>query len=49
MGVDPRKSDQFVRGLSRLPHGTGKRLSIAVFADGVQAQKAQEMSKPYKP
>eukprot|EP00210_Caulerpa_lentillifera_P001220 g1176.t1 len=44
LGVDPKKSDQFVRGVSRLPHGTGKRVTIAVFADGVQAEKARKLN-----
>ena len=34
LGVDPRKSDQVVRGSTVLPHGTGKQVRVAVFADG---------------
>ena len=34
LGVDPRKSDQNVRGASVLPHGTGKTVRVAVFAQG---------------
>lgn len=37
-GIDPKKTDQIVRGTCVLPHGTGKQLRIAVFA-GVAAQK----------
>ncbi|KAK9836408.1 hypothetical protein WJX84_005270 [Apatococcus fuscideae] len=40
MGLDPRRSDQQVRGVVSLPHGTGKRLSVAVFAEGEQAEAA---------
>ena len=32
LGVDPRKSDQVVRGATTLPHGTGKEVRVAVFA-----------------
>ena len=34
LGVDPRKSDQVVRGATSLPHGSGKTVRIAVFAQG---------------
>ena len=34
LGVDPRKSDQVVRGATTLPHGTGKSVRVAVFAQG---------------
>lgn len=40
LGVDPRKSDQVVRGATTLPHGTGKTVRIAVFAQGENAEKA---------
>jgi large subunit ribosomal protein L1 len=40
LGVDPRKSDQVVRGATTLPHGTGKAIRIAVFAQGENAEKA---------
>ncbi len=42
LGVDPRKSDQVVRGATVLPHGTGKSVRVAVFAQGEQADKARE-------
>jgi large subunit ribosomal protein L1 len=41
LGVDPRKSDQAVRGATTLPHGTGKDVRIAVFAQGENAEKAK--------
>lgn len=42
LGVDPRKSDQVVRGSSVLPNGTGKTVRVAVFAQGAQAEAAKE-------
>ncbi len=42
LSVDPRRGDQFVRGLSVLPHGTGRAPRIAVFAEGHHAQAARE-------
>ena len=41
LGVDPRKSDQVVRGATVLPHGTGKTVRVAVFAQGANAEAAQ--------
>ena len=41
LGVDPRKSDQVVRGSTVLPNGTGKTVRVAVFAQGENAEKAQ--------
>ncbi len=41
LGVDPRKSDQVVRGATALPHGSGKTVRIAVFAQGDNAEKAK--------
>ena len=41
LGVDPRKSDQVVRGSTVLPNGTGKVVRVAVFAQGDQAKTAQ--------
>ncbi len=40
LGVDPRKSDQVVRGSTVLPNGTGKTIRVAVFAQGDNAEKA---------
>ena len=40
LGVDPRKSDQVVRGSTGLPHGTGKTVRVAVFAQGANAEAA---------
>lgn len=40
LGVDPRKSDQVVRGSTVLPNGTGKTVRVAVFAQGENAEKA---------
>lgn len=42
LGVDPRKSDQVVRGATTLPHGTGKDVRVAVFTQGENADKAKE-------
>jgi large subunit ribosomal protein L1 len=42
LGVDPRKSDQNVRGSSVLPNGTGKTVRVAVFTQGDNAEKAKE-------
>ena len=41
LGVDPRKSDQVVRGSTVLPNGTGKDVRVAVFAQGENAEKAK--------
>ena len=41
LGVDPRKSDQMVRGATVLPHGTGKDVRVAVFAQGDNAEEAK--------
>jgi len=41
LGVDPRKSDQVVRGSTVLPNGTGKTIRVAVFAQGENADKAR--------
>ncbi len=41
LGIDPRKSDQAVRGATTLPHGTGKTTRVAVFAQGDNAEKAR--------
>lgn len=41
LGVDPRKSDQVVRGSTVLPHGTGSSVRVALFADGADAEKGR--------
>ena len=41
LGIDPRKSDQVVRGSTILPAGTGKEVRVAVFAQGENAEKAK--------
>ena len=41
LGVDPRKSDQVVRGSTTLPAGSGKEIKVAVFAQGENAEKAK--------
>ena len=42
LGIDPRQSDQNVRGVVQLPHGTGKSLRVAVFAKGDKAKQAKD-------
>ncbi len=42
LGIDPRKSDQVVRGSTVLPNGTGKTVRVAVFAQGANADAAKE-------
>lgn len=42
LGVDPRKSDQMVRGTVILPHGMGKKVRVLVFAKGEKEKEAQE-------
>jgi large subunit ribosomal protein L1 len=42
LGVDPRKSDQMVRGTVMLPHGTGKSVRVLVFAKGEKELEARE-------
>jgi large subunit ribosomal protein L1 len=41
LGIDAKKSDQVVRGSTLLPHGTGKVVRVAVFAQGQNAEKAK--------
>lgn len=41
LGIDPRKSDQMVRGSVQLPHGTGKTVRVLVFAKGEKEKEAQ--------
>ena len=47
LGIDPRKSDQMVRGTVSLPAGTGKETRVAVFATGDAAREAQEAGADY--
>ena len=42
LGIDTRKADQNVRGSISLPHGTGKTVRVAVFAEGEKAREAEE-------
>jgi len=42
LGVDPKKSDQLVRGAVSLPKGLGKTIKVVVFADGEKAKAAKE-------
>ena len=43
LGVDPKQSDQVVRGSTVLPNGTGKTVRVAVFAQGENAEKAKSV------
>ena len=47
LGVDPRKSDQIVRGSTVLPKGSGKTVRVAVFAQGAQADEARAANAEY--
>jgi len=47
LGIDPRQSDQQVRGTVVLPHGTGKTVRVLVFAQGEKAREAQEAGADY--
>jgi len=47
LGVDPRYADQQVRGVVMLPHGTGKKVRILVFAEGEDAKRAEEAGADY--
>ena len=42
LGVDPKRADQMVRGTTVLPHGTGKKVRILVFAKGEKEQEARQ-------
>lgn len=42
LGVDPRHSDQMVRGVCQLPHGSGRKLRVGVFAKGDKAEEAKK-------
>ena len=41
LGIDPKRSDQMVRGTTSLPHGTGKKVRVLVFAKGEKEQEAR--------
>ena len=41
LGIDTRKADQNIRGSISLPHGTGKTVRVAVFAEGEKAREAE--------
>nr|NIS43563.1 50S ribosomal protein L1 [Desulfuromonadales bacterium] len=47
LGVDPRQSDQMVRGTIALPHGSGKTVRVAVFAKGPAADAAKDAGADY--
>ncbi len=47
LGVDPKRSDQMVRGTTVLPHGTGKQIRILVFAKGEKEQEARQAGADY--
>jgi large subunit ribosomal protein L1 len=47
IGIDPKKSDQQVRGTVSLPHGTGTKVTLVVIAKGDKAKEAQEAGADY--
>ena len=47
LGVDPKRADQMVRGTTVLPHGTGRKVRIAVFAKGEKEQEAKQAGADY--
>jgi len=47
LGVDPRKADQMVRGSVTLPHGTGKTVTVLVFAKGDKEKEARDAGADY--
>ncbi|OGT78150.1 MAG: 50S ribosomal protein L1 [Gammaproteobacteria bacterium RIFCSPLOWO2_02_FULL_56_15] len=47
LGVDPKKSDQVVRGSTVLPKGTGKKVKVAVITQGAQADEARSAGADY--
>src|SRR5881398_1475152 len=47
LGVDPKQSDQMVRGTCPLPHGSGKQVRVLVFAEGAAAKAAREAGAEY--
>src|ERR1700675_5122233 len=42
LGVDPRHADQMVRGVWPLPHGSGRKVRVGVFAKGAKAEEAKK-------
>ncbi|MFY9125887.1 MAG: 50S ribosomal protein L1 [Defluviitoga tunisiensis] len=47
LGIDPKKSDQNVRGTISLPNGTGKSVRVLVFAEGEKAEQARQAGADY--
>ena len=47
LGIDPKKPDQMVRGTVVLPHGTGKKLRVLVFAQGEKEKEARDAGTDY--
>ena len=47
LGIDPKHADQIVKGVVKLPHGTGKIIKIAVFAKDEKAKEAKEAGADY--
>ncbi len=47
LGIDPKRSDQMVRGTALLPHGTGKKVRVLVFARGDKEQEARQAGADY--
>lgn len=47
LGIDPKRSDQMVRGTTALPHGTGKKIRVLVFAKGDKEQEARQAGADY--
>src|SRR6266508_4793400 len=47
LGVDPKQSDQMVRGTCPLPHGSGKQVRVLVFAEGQAAKAAKDVGAEF--
>jgi large subunit ribosomal protein L1 len=47
LGVDPKRADQMIRGTTVLPHGTGKKVRVLVFAKGEKEQEARAAGADY--
>lgn len=47
LGVDPRRSDQMIRGAVSLPHGTGKKVRVLVLTKGAKEKEAQDAGAEY--